>query len=122
MDTILWICQILLAAIFLYSGIMKSTQSEQKLVASGQTGVEHLPVGLIRFIGISEILGAAGLIIPWISKVGVLLAPLAAFCVSVIMVMAAVVHFRRNEKKAVLLKLFILSLCLFVGVERLTGF
>jgi len=122
MDTILWICQIFLAALFFYSGVMKSTQSEQKLVAIGQTGVENLPLGLIRFIGISEILGAAGLIIPWISKVGVLLTPLAAFCLGMIMVMAAVVHFRRNEKKAVLLNLFILLLCLFVGIERLTGF
>lgn len=122
MNTILWICQIFLAVLFLYSGIMKSTQSERKLVAAGQTGVESLPQGLIRFIGISEILGAAGLIIPSISQVLVFLTPLAAFCLGVIMMMAAVVHFRRNEKKAVLLNLFILLLCLFVGVERLTGF
>jgi hypothetical protein len=40
---------------------MKSTQAEEKLVASGQTGVEGLPQPLIGIIGIFEILGAIGL-------------------------------------------------------------
>ena len=65
MNTTLWILQGLVAFVFMYSGINKTIFSEQKLVASGQTGVEGLPLPLIRFIGISEMLGAAGIIIPW---------------------------------------------------------
>lgn len=58
MNTTLWILQSLVAFAFLYSGINKSILSEQRLVASGQTGVEGLPLPLIRFIGISEISAA----------------------------------------------------------------
>ncbi len=75
-NTMLWVAQSLLAVLFLFSGVMKSTQSEQKLVASGQTGVEGLPRPLIRFIGISEILGAVGLVLPMLSNVMPGLTPL----------------------------------------------
>ena len=73
----LWVAQSLLAALFLFSGVMKSTRSEQQLIASGQTGVEGLPRSLIGFIGISEILGAAGLVLPLLSDVLPVLTPLA---------------------------------------------
>ena len=58
MNAMLWLAQTMLAALFLFSGVMKSTQSEQKLVASGQTGVEGLPRP-DPFHRNTEILGAA---------------------------------------------------------------
>jgi uncharacterized membrane protein YphA (DoxX/SURF4 family) len=64
MNILLWVLQAFVAFAFLYSGICKSVFSEQKLVAMGQTGVEGLSLAFIRFIGITEILGAAGLILP----------------------------------------------------------
>ena len=118
MNTMLWVAQSLLAALFLFSGVMKSTQSEQKLVASGQTGVEGLPRYLIRFIGISEILGAAGLVLPGLSNIMPVLIPLAAIGLGLIMVLAAIVHYRRDEKRTALLNLFILLVCLFVAYGR----
>ena len=57
LNAALWICQTLLAIVFGYSGATKSVKTEKELVAMGQTGVEGLPAPLIRFIGISEILG-----------------------------------------------------------------
>lgn len=63
MNTLLWVGQGFLALTFFNSGLMKSTQPEQKLVAMGQTGVEHLPLLLIRFIGIAELFGVSGLLI-----------------------------------------------------------
>lgn len=121
MNTILWIGQSLLAALFLYSGVMKSTQSEQKLVASGQTGVEGLSQALIRFIGIAEILGAAGLVLPVLMNVMPVLTPLAAIGLGLIMILAAIVHYRRNEKRTALQNLLILLVCLFVTYGRLTN-
>ena len=118
MNTMLWVAQGLLAALFLFSGVMKSTQSEQKLVASGQTGVEGLPRPLIRFIGISEILGAAGLVLPWLNNVMPCLTPLAAIGLGLIMILAAIVHYRRDEKGTALQNLFILLVCLFVAYGR----
>jgi len=117
-NTMLWVAQSLLAALFLFSGMMKSTQSEQKLVASGQTGVEGLPRSLIRFIGISEILGAAGLVLPLLSDVMPILTPLAAIGLGLIMILAAIVHYRRDEKRTALQNLSILLVCLFVAYGR----
>ena len=118
MNTMLWVAQSLLAALFLFSGVMKSTQSEQKLVASGQTGVEGLPRSLIRFIGISEILGAAGLVLPLLSDVMPVLTPLAAIGLGLIMILAAILHYRRDEKRTALQNLSILLVCLFVAYGR----
>ena len=89
-----------------------------KLVSSGQTGVEGLPRPLIGFIGISEILGAAGLVLPWLSKFMPILAPLAASGLGLIMILAALVHYRRDEKRTALQNLFILFVCLFVAYGR----
>jgi uncharacterized membrane protein YphA (DoxX/SURF4 family) len=118
MDTILWICQSFLAATFLYSGVMKSTQSEQWLVAHNQTGVEGLPAALIRFIGVSEIFGTAGIILPWLTRIYKVLTPLTACCFAVIMLLAASIHYRRKEIKSVMLNIFIFLVCLFVAWGR----
>lgn len=121
MNSMLWVAQSLLAALFLFSGVMKSTQSAQKLVASGQTGVEGLPQSLIRFIGICEILGAAGLVLPMLANVTPVLTPLAAIGLGLVMILAAIVHFRRDEKKTAFQNLLILLVCLFVAYGRLTN-
>ncbi|HEY2350644.1 MAG TPA: DoxX family protein, partial [Puia sp.] len=61
MNIILWILQGLMAVIFLYSGVNKSIFPIHKLVyEKGQTGIENLSLPIVRFIGVSEILGAAG--------------------------------------------------------------
>jgi uncharacterized membrane protein YphA (DoxX/SURF4 family) len=119
MNTALWISQVFLAIVFMYSGLMKSTQPERRLVETGQTGVEGLPMLFIRFIGISELLGATGLIVPWLINTLPVLTPLAAVCLGVIMLSAARIHYKRNEKKTVLWNIFLLLLCLFVAYGRL---
>ena len=118
LNTALWICQILLALVFGYSGLMKSTKTEKELVALGQTGVENLSPKLIKFIGVTELLGVVGIILPRFSGILPILTPLAATGFAVIMVLAAIVHFRRGEKKTVLLNLLILALSAFVAAGR----
>ena len=118
MNTLLWVCQVLLAFVFLYSGGMKSTQSEARLVAIGQTGVEGLPMSLIRFIGLAELMGVIGLTVPTWSGVLPVVTPIAALCLGLIMPPAAVIHYRRNEMLPVALNMFILLLCLFVAYGR----
>ena len=88
------------------------------LVAHGQTGVEGLPVLLIRFIGVSEIFGTAGIILPWLTGIYKALTPLTACCFAVIMLLAARVHYRRKEIKNVMLTIFIFLGCLFVAWGR----
>ena len=102
MNTILWIYQAFLSLVFFYSGICKSIYSEQQLIAKGQTGVVNLPVFVIRFIGISEILGAVGIIIPWYTKIWPILTPVTAICFAILMLLAAPVHYRLKEPKTLL--------------------
>jgi uncharacterized membrane protein YphA (DoxX/SURF4 family) len=119
MNTILWILQSLAAFAFLYSGINKSIYSAQKLVAIGQTGVEGLSLPLIRFIGIAEILGAVGVILPWWLQILPVLTPITALCFVIIMILAARIHYRRKEYKNVMTNIFLLLVSLMIAYGRL---
>jgi uncharacterized membrane protein YphA (DoxX/SURF4 family) len=119
MNSTLWVVQWILALIFLASGLAKSLMSKQKMAATGQTGVAHLTLPVIRFIGISEILGAAALLLP--IQLGVLpwLTPVAALGLAIIMVLAARIHWRLHEPRNVATNIVLLAACVFVIVGRL---
>lgn len=121
MNIAVWICLGILTLAFLYSGISKSTQSERKLVEMGQTGVEGLPQALIRFIGISEIIGVIGLWLPWLSGILPVLTPVAALCLGAIMIPASVIHFKRSEFQSVMGNVFLFAMCVFVAYMRFRG-
>jgi uncharacterized membrane protein YphA (DoxX/SURF4 family) len=118
MNTLFWILQVLVAAAFLYSGINKSIYSEQKLVAIGQTGVEGLPIALIRFIGTTEILGSIGLILPLALNIVPKLTPVSAIGFAIIMVLAARIHYNRHEPKNVINNCILLLLCVLIAWYR----
>ena len=86
MNYALWIVQALLAAIFLFSGGMKLIQPPEVLTA--QT---PLPGLFVRFIGVAEVLGAIGLILPWLLRIRPALTPLAAAGLVIIMIGATVI-------------------------------
>jgi uncharacterized membrane protein YphA (DoxX/SURF4 family) len=118
MNTLLWIGQGFLALLFLYSGFCKSMLPQQRLVALGQTGVDGLPVTIVRFIGVSELLGATGLVLPWATGIAPALTPTAAVCFTVIMILAAPIHYRRGEYKSVSLNGLVGLLSLAVALGR----
>lgn len=118
MNAVFWIVQLFLAAVFGYSGFMKSTRSERDLVAIGQTGVEHLPLPLIRFIGITELLGVIGLLLPDLLEYWPVLTPAAAGCLGLIMLPAGVIHYRRGEFRAVAFNVLVFLLCGLVVYGR----
>jgi uncharacterized membrane protein YphA (DoxX/SURF4 family) len=96
MNVFLWILQVLLAVLFALSGGVKSTQPKDKL-APRMPWVEDFSSATVRFIGIVEVLGAIGLILPPITGIAPVLTPLAATGLAVTMVLAAVTHARRKE-------------------------
>lgn len=118
MNITLWILQSIIAAIFLYSGVQKSIYSERILVAKGQTGVEGLSTGLIRFIGVSEILGTIGIIVPLLIHMLPILTIISAGCLAAIMVPAAVIHYKRHEPKNVLTNCIVFLICVFIVYGR----
>lgn len=119
MNIILWVLQSFMALIFMFSGINKSIFSEQKLIAKGQTGVVGLPLPLIRFIGISEILGAVGIIVPLLLNILPVLTIISAIGFAVIMIPAAIIHYKLQEPKNVTTNCVIFLLCLFIAFGRI---
>lgn len=110
-----------MALAFLYSGICKSALSKQQVIAKGQTGVVNMPTPVIRFIGISEILGAVGIIVPWLTNIWPVLTPVTAVCFAMIMVLAAPIHYKLHEPRNVATNIVLLTLSLFVAYGRLVG-
>lgn len=82
---LLWILQILLAALFIFSGIMKLVMPAEQLTAQSP-----FSAGFIRFIGAMEILGGLGLILPGLTRIKTGLTPLAAAGLTIIMIGATV--------------------------------
>ena len=82
----LWVVQGLLAALFLFAGVMKLVVAPEAMA-----GPVALPTLFLRFIGVAETLGAIGLILPGLLRIHVELTPLAALGLSIIMAGATVV-------------------------------
>ena len=118
MNVALWIVQVLVAAVFLFSAATKGTWSREKLLAKGQTGAGAVPMPLLRLVAFTELLGVIGLIAPWATGIARFLTPLAAIGLGVVMIGAATIHMRLKEPLTALGNLLILALCVFVAVGR----
>ncbi len=82
----LWTIQGLLAALFLFAGGMKLVMPIAVLAQQS-----HLPGPFMKFIGVCEVLGAIGLILPWLTRIHEQLTPLAAAGLVIIMIGATTV-------------------------------
>ncbi|MEL5991777.1 DoxX family protein [Microbacterium phosphatis] len=97
MNIALWIVNGVLALAFLAAGVMKLVRPRAALREGGMAWVDDFSPGAIKTISALEVLGALGLILPLLSGVAPVLAPLAAVGLTVIMIGAVVVHVRRRE-------------------------
>lgn len=82
----LWVIQGLLAALFLFAGSMKLV-----LPIEAMAGPVALPGWFLRFIGVAEVAGAIGLILPWLTRIQPRLTSVAALGLVTIMAGATVV-------------------------------
>jgi len=82
----LWVIQGLLAALFLFAGSMKLI-----LPIEAMAGPVALPGAFLRFIGVVEVLGAVGLVLPWLLRIRPELTPLAGAGLVLIMVGATAI-------------------------------
>jgi len=119
MNTALWIVQILLALAFIAAGGMKVLAYEKYKAMSEKNGPANLTRGLVMFIGIAELAGAIGLVLPMTANVAPWLSPMAGVGLATIMLLAVFYHVRRHESLAVPAGLFLLAL--FVAVGRFSN-
>jgi uncharacterized membrane protein YphA (DoxX/SURF4 family) len=121
MNIALWSAQILLAIVFLTSGTLKSLWPKDRLVASGQTGVQFFSQPAIRLVAASELLGVAGVILPWLTGIATVLTPLAAVGLGIVMVGAMITHIKLREPKNIAITCVLLVVCAFVAIGRFAG-
>ena len=91
-DRVLWVLQVLLAALYLFAGGFKLAASPESMRASPADAVPGPEVVLfLRMIGGFEVLGALGLILPGLTGIRPHLTSVAAGCLAFIMLGAVVI-------------------------------
>ncbi len=112
-NVVLWIVQVLLALLFAYAGWVKLSMPLEALAK-----VAPLPAPFLKFIGAAEIVGAVGLVVPWLTRIRPGLTPLAAACLVVIMIGAVVVTLATMPATWAVLPLATGALAAFVAIGR----
>jgi len=115
MNRTLWIIQILLAALFLFAGgakfIVPADQMTQGMPA-------WMSISFLHFIGACEVLGAIGLILPGLLHIKPGLTPLAAACLTIIVIGATAVTVMGGMIATALLPLAATLMAAFVAYGR----
>jgi len=118
MNIALWIIQILLALLFLFAGGTKLVLPAETLQAMGSPNQIMLPGLLLKFIGLCEVLGALGLILPGLLHKRPSLTPLAAAGLVIIMIGAVALTVAGDGVVAGVSPLIVGVLCGFVAYSR----
>jgi uncharacterized membrane protein YphA (DoxX/SURF4 family) len=113
MNVALWIAQTLLAVIFLFAGGMKLVMPIEELTAQ-----MPMPGVFVRFIGIVEVLGGLGVILPWLTGIRPGLTALAAAGLVIIMIGATVLTVMIADIAMALIPIIVGLLAAFVAYGR----
>lgn len=97
---------------------MKIAQPQEKLAASGLGWTEDFSSGAIKAIGLAEVLGAFGLILPAVTGIATFLVPVAATGLAVVMIGAIITHLKRGEKQMAVINIILGALVLIVAAAR----
>jgi uncharacterized membrane protein YphA (DoxX/SURF4 family) len=101
---------------FLMAGSTKAFSYEK---AKGSLPwVKDSSKGLVTLIGVSELLGGIGLIVPYATGIAPLLTPIATLTLGLVMIFATGFHIKRKENKAIEMNIILLALALFVVIGR----
>jgi uncharacterized membrane protein YphA (DoxX/SURF4 family) len=111
---LLWTLQVLLAALFLFAGAMKLIMPLEALVAQSS-----LPGWFLLFIGVAEVLGGLGLILPGLVHIQTRLTPLAAAGLVIIMFGATALTVADGHVAPAVMPLVIGILAAFIAYGRL---
>jgi uncharacterized membrane protein YphA (DoxX/SURF4 family) len=117
MNITLWIVQIILAAGFVYSGWMKTVRIESS--KKTWAWVKDVPKSLVVLIGIAELLGVLGLVLPWALNIVPVLTPITAIALAAVTLLGMLFHIRRKKYREISVNIFFIVLALIVTVGRL---
>jgi len=114
MNIVLWIIQILLALLFLFAGITKLLP----ILPPPPPDLPLPPVWFLKFIGLCELLGGLGLVLPGLFRVKQYLTVLAAIGLTIIMIGATIITIMGPGVGAAVPPLVVGLLCAFVAYGR----
>jgi len=117
-NVILWIAQVLVAGMFLMVGLMKTFTPLQELSKIMPMAAE-MPL-LTRFIGLSELAGGLGLLLPAALRIRPQLTVLAAAALGFVMVLALIYHLVRGEFSAIGTNIVLGVVAVFIAWGRYT--
>ncbi|MBX3002534.1 MAG: DoxX family protein [Anaerolineales bacterium] len=118
MATVLWIVQALLGLMFIGAGAMHAFQAETMAKQPPMAWLAAVPKPLMTFIGLAEIAGGLGLLLPMPTGIAPWLTPLAAALLAVVMLAAIVFHLRRKEYPNIGINVVLLLLAALVAWGR----
>jgi putative oxidoreductase len=113
----LWVAQGLLAAAFGVAGLTHATRPIAEM-AKMAPWTSALPEGMVRFIGVVELAGALGLVLPGLTRVRPALTGWAAAGLAAVMALAMVVHIARGEPQVLPVNLVLGGIAAFIAWGR----
>ena len=108
----------MLAAVFAVAGAVKLIRSRDQLAKTLGGWVYEFPAPLLKPLGVVELLGAIGLIVPQLVHIAPILTPVAAAGMVVVMVGAVVTHARRREFPNVVINVLLAVMAAVVAWGR----
>ena len=121
MELAVWIVSWALAAAFVIGGAARAVLPAERLAGFGLKWVTAVPAPLLKTIGVLEVLGGLGLVLPVLTGILPVLTPLAASGLAIIMLGGLVFHVRRREWQGVPITLVLAAAAIFVAVARSAG-
>ena len=112
----LWVAQVVLAALLVMGAVMKFMPIEKIAVMMPWMG-QVSPI-FLRLLGLVDLLGAIGLIIPALLRIKPQLTPWAALCVMALMISASIFHVSRGEASAIGFNIFSALIAAFIAWGR----
>ncbi|HEY8601080.1 MAG TPA: DoxX family protein [Thermomicrobiales bacterium] len=117
MNIVLWVVQVLLGLMFIFAGITKALRPLDTIIAT-MGWAAHVPPPLVRFIGIAELLGGLGLILPALTGIQPGLTIWAGLGLALTMLLAAGFHAARREFSGIGVNVVLLLLAALVAYGR----
>lgn len=118
MNAVLWVVAVLLALVFAGAGALKALRPKEKVIEVTGGWAADFPPAALKAIGVAELLGAAGLVLPAAVGFAPVLVPLAATALALVMAGAALVHGRRGEGADTAKTVVLLALAVWVAWGR----
>ena len=117
MTTTIWILKGVIAVIFTFTGIFKLFLPKDKLLAKGMKGLIDLDENQIKVVGLLEVLGAFGLILPTLLNMGPIISVISALCLSLTMIVAGWIN--HKLKLSIIPNIAIFIICILIAYMQL---